>query len=103
MNIIELHKSALIELCKKHHVKTLYVFGSALRNDFREDSDVDFSVLFDSFMLSDPINFGKNYWMFLANLENEFGRKIDLITEDSLKNKYFIRELNKTKQMLYAA
>ena len=40
MNIIEQHKQALIELCKKYHVKTLYVFGSALRNDFKEDSEI---------------------------------------------------------------
>jgi uncharacterized protein len=52
MNIIELHKNALIGLCKKHHVKTLYVFGSALRNNFTEDSDVDFSVLFNTEVLN---------------------------------------------------
>lgn len=103
MNIIEQHKNELIELCKKHHVKTLYVFGSALREDFKEDSDVDFSVMFDNEMLENPINFGNNYWAFLANLKKELKREIDLVCEDALKNKYFIRELNSTKQMLYAA
>ena len=103
MNIIEQHKNELIELCKKHHVKTLYVFGSALREDFKEDSDIDFSVMFDNEMLENPINFGKNYWAFLANLKKELKRELDLVCEDALKNKYFIKELNSTKQMLYAA
>ena len=103
MNIIELHKYALIELCKKYHVKTLYVFGSALRNDFSEDSDVDFLVLFDREILENPIGFGNNYWAFLASLEKEFKRKIDLVIEEGLKNRFFIMELNLTKQMIYAA
>lgn len=103
MNIIEQHKHALIELCKKHHVKTLYVFGSALRNDFSEDSDVDFLVLFDREILENPIDFGNNYWAFLASLEKEFKRKIDLVIEEGLKNRFFIMELNLTKQMIYAA
>lgn len=43
---IELPLSELAELCRKHHVKELAVFGSALRGDFRADSDVDFLVRF---------------------------------------------------------
>ena len=103
MNIIEQHKPGLIELCKKHHVKTLYVFGSALREDFNKKSDVDFSVVFDNEILENPIDYGRNYWTFPSNSEKDFDGKIDLITEESLKNRFFIMELNLTKQMVYAA
>lgn len=103
MNIIELHKTALINLCKQHHVKRLYVFGSAIRKDFREDSDVDFSVLFDRSILKDPSDFGENYLDFILNLEKEFERGVDVINEEKLKNPYFASVLNKTKELFYAA
>lgn len=38
----------LKQFCEKHHIKALSVFGSALRDDFSETSDVDFLVEFDS-------------------------------------------------------
>ena len=103
MNIIELHKTALLNLCKQHHVKTLYVFGSALRNDFKEDSDVDFSVVFDSGVLSDPLDYGKNYWDLINALEKELGRHVDLISEEAIRNRFFKMELDLTKQLFYAA
>ena len=103
MNIIELHRNALIELCKKHHVKTLYVFGSALREDFREDSDVDFSVVYDTEKLSDPLIYGKNAWDFTFALENELKRHVDLISEEAIRNRFFKMELDLTKQLFYAA
>ena len=103
MNIIELHKTALIELCKKHHVKTLYVFGSALREDFKEDSDVDFLVLFDREVLNEPMIFASNYWDFEKALKLELNREIDLLTEESIRNRFFKMELDLTKQLLYAA
>jgi|688.fasta_scaffold2042543_2 predicted nucleotidyltransferase len=103
MNIIEMHKEALINLCQKHHVKSLCVFGSALRNDFNETSDIDFSVLFDRNTLKDPNDFGENYLDFILNLEKEFNRSVDVVNEENLKNPYFASVLNKTKQLLYAA
>lgn len=45
---IELPRSELAALCHKYHVKELAVFGSALRDDFRVDSDVDFLVKFEN-------------------------------------------------------
>ncbi len=104
MNIIEKHKQALVELCKKHHVKTLYVFGSALREDFNEESDMDFSVVYNDIdVLKDPLVYGKNAWDFTFALEKEFKRHVDLISEEAIKNRFFKMELDLTKQLLYAA
>jgi len=36
----------LAEFCQKHYITRLAVFGSALRDDFRPDSDVDVLVEF---------------------------------------------------------
>ena len=102
MNIISQHKEAIINLCKKHRVKSLSVFGSALREDFKEDSDVDFSVVFDRTVLNDPLDYAQNYLDLIDELEKELNRKVDLISEEGLRNRFFIKELNQTKKLFYA-
>jgi uncharacterized protein len=102
VNIIEQHKEALIHLCVKHHVKSLAVFGSALREDFKADSDVDFSVVFDREVLNDPLDYGRNYLDLIDELEKELNRRVDLVSEEGLRNRFFIKELNQTKKIFYA-
>lgn len=92
-----LHK--IIALCKKYKVKTLYVFGSILTPRFNENSDVDFSATFNHD--PDPLVAGENFMNFYMDLEDLIGRRIDLVDEDFLRNKYFIEELNETKQLIY--
>lgn len=43
-----------------------------------------------------------NYFDFRDALERLFGRKVDLIEEGGLRNKYFIANVNRTKQMIYS-
>ncbi|MEO0473820.1 MAG: nucleotidyltransferase domain-containing protein, partial [Bacteroidota bacterium] len=40
-NILSRHLNQIQTLCKEHHVARLWVFGSVLRNDFSEGSDID--------------------------------------------------------------
>lgn len=103
MNIVDLHKEAVLDLCKQHHVKSLSIFGSVLTNTFNEKSDIDFAVLFNRDVLDNPVDFGENYLNFILNLEKEFKREIDVVNEENLKNPYFASILNKTKQLFYAA
>lgn len=98
MNIITAHQKELNELCKNYKVQSLYAFGSVLRQDFDAKSDIDFLVNFQKMEL---LEYSDNYFDFLFALEKIFNRKIDLITEKSLKNPYFIKKLNKTKQLVY--
>ena len=44
-----------------------------------------------------------NYFDFIEKIEFLLGRKIDLVTAKYLKNRIFIKRLNETKQMLFAA
>ena len=76
----------LEEICRRYGVKELSVFGSALREDFRPDSDYDFLVEFNS-----DANIGllELSGMKFA-LEDVFGRKVDLVTKAGLKQ--FIRD-----------
>lgn len=99
MRLITDNLQKIIALCKKYRVKSLYVFGSILTPRFNENSDVDFSATFNHD--PDPLVAGENFMNFYMDLEDLMGRRIDLVDEDFLRNKYFIEELNETKQLIY--
>jgi hypothetical protein len=44
---VELSKQQIADFCRRHHIRKLAVFGSALREDFRSDSDLDVLVEFE--------------------------------------------------------
>lgn len=100
MNLIEQNLHKIIELCRHHRVKTLSVFGSILTDRFNEDSDVDFLVNFDT-ADHEKWDYVGNYFDFQESLENLFGRKVDLIVEKGLKNRYLINNVNRTKHLIY--
>lgn len=90
----------IIDLCLKHKIKTLAVFGSILTERFNDQSDVDLLVNFDT-TDHEKWDYVTNYFDFQEALEKVFGRKVDLVVEKELKNKYFIANVNRTKQMIY--
>lgn len=92
-----LHK--LIELCKKHKVKKLYVFGSILTPKFNEDSDVDLLVDFNSEI--DHNTYADNFFDLYYSLKVLLGREVDLVDESAIKNQYFKEELEETKFLIY--
>lgn len=100
MKLIELHLKEIFDLCRKHRVKTLSVFGSILTDRFNDQSDVDLLVNFDT-TDHEKWDYVTNYFDFQEALESIFGRKVDLIVEKGLKNKYFIQNVNRTKQLIY--
>ena len=87
------------ELFAKHKIKNAYAFGSVLTDRFNQDSDVDLLINFMDY--SNPLEVGQSIWDLEDALELVTARKIDLLTERSLKNHYFIKELNNTKQLIY--
>lgn len=90
----------LRKICTTYDVKTMYVFGSACTNGFNEHSDMDILVSFKEISVE---KYTDNYFDLHYKLQELFGRKIDLITENSLSNPYFIESIEETKQLLYAA
>jgi hypothetical protein len=76
------------------------VFGSILTDRFNDNSDVDLLVNFDTSNHEDW-DYVSNFFQFQDSLESLFGRKVDLIEEKGLKNKFFIRNLNRTKKQIY--
>ena len=99
MKLIELNIEKIYELCRKYKVKTLSVFGSILTDRFNDESDVDFSATF--YPEEDPLVSGDNFINLYMGLEKLMGRKIDLVSEEAIRNKYFKEELEETKQLIY--
>lgn len=85
-------------LCDTHHVKSLFAFGSVCTSTFNEESDVDLLI---SFHPMDYGDYADNYFNLAEGLEQLLGRPVDLITDKSLSNPYFIDSVNKTKVYLY--
>lgn len=44
---IEIDEEKLAEICRRYQVRELALFGSVLRDDFREDSDIDILVEYE--------------------------------------------------------
>ncbi len=85
-------------ICEKLQVAKLWVFGSANSTNFTSESDIDFLVSFEKMKIED---YAENYFLLAENLEKIFERNIDLVTENSLSNPYFIEEVNKSKLLVY--
>lgn len=102
MKLIEMNMDKIIALCKKYKVAKLWVFGSILTPRFNENSDVDFSVNFDSDTINrEGLDWADIFFGFMHELEQLIGRRIDLVCDDAVKNPYFRSELDRTKQLIY--
>ena len=99
-SIIKENISTLQELCKTYDVKTMYVFGSVCTDHFDDNSDIDILISFKEISIE---RYTDNFFNLHYKLEELFNRKIDLLTENSLSNPYFIASVEETKQLLYAA
>ncbi len=100
MNPILKHNlEAVRKLCEKYHVSKMYAFGSISSESFNDESDLDFLV---SFRPMDYGDYTDNYFMLAKELEQLFQRDVDLVTENSLSNPYFIKMVERTKLPVYA-
>lgn len=101
IEIIEKNRAQLEELCRKYRVKTLELFGSAAEGTFDpERSDLDFIIDFLPLQPGQRFDF---YFGLSEELEALFGRRVDLVMVKAIRNPYFLRAVNQTRQMLYAA
>jgi len=100
--IVENRKEELKRICERLKIRRLYAFGSAVSSDkFRENSDIDFLITFDESI--SPEEYSENYFQLMDRLKELFNREIDVITERSLSNPYFIESVNKSKVLIYEA
>ncbi len=97
--IITEHKKEVTKIFKAHKIEKAFLFGSINTKEFHAKSDIDFLILFKKNI--PPLEKGELWWNLHDKLRNLFNREIDLVTESSLKNPYFIKEINNTKELIY--
>lgn len=98
MNLDNLmNEKHLQAFCQKHHIRKLAVFGSALTDDFREDSDLDLLVEFE--LEHTP---GLAFFTIQDELSELLGRQVDLHTPNSL-SPYFRETVIKEARVQYGA
>lgn len=96
-DVIEARRTDLEDLCQRHGVARLALFGSALRNDFDSGhSDLDFSV---EFQLMPPHEHAESYFGLLEDLEDLFARRVDLVEVRAVRNPYLRREIEERQQL----
>jgi predicted nucleotidyltransferase len=99
--IIEEHRKELERLCAQNRVRRLEVFGSAATGRFNpESSDLDFLVELEP---GSPGELAERYLGLLTELERLFGRPIDLLMQAAVKNPYFLKQIESSRTLLYAA
>ena len=100
-DIIRKNLEEIRNICASLNVKKLYVFGSASKGSFRPDSDIDLLVSFNENLSFE--DYADNYFELHYRLRDLLHREIDIVTERSLHNPYFIQNVNKTKKLIYEA
>ena len=98
MKIEEPKIRQLQELCEVGKVKSLYAFGSVIREDFNELSDIDLVVDFEE---NDPFTYTDLYLNLKFKLELLLKRQVDLLEERAIKNPLFRQQLESTKVKIY--
>ena len=99
--LIEGKREELNGLCKRFRVQRFEVFGSAADGSFDSaTSDLDFLV---EFLPLQPDEHFDTYFGLLEALGNTFQRRVDLVMTRAIKNRYFLKAVNQTRLLLYAA
>ncbi len=94
---VRLRPQVIAELCERHNVRRLALFGSVLRDDFRADSDVDVLVEFEPGKTPGLAFFGME-----IELSEMLGRRVDLNTAAFL-GQYFRDEVLSEAEDVYVA
>jgi predicted nucleotidyltransferase len=101
VGVLQSQRGMIVDACARHRVARLEVFGSALRDDFKSDeSDVDLLV---EFAPMEPYARVEAYFGLLDELRHLLNCEVDLVMVGAVKNAYIAREIERTKQVFYAA
>ena len=96
---IEIPMEKIRAFCEKWKVVEFSLFGSVLRDDFRSDSDIDVLLSFEE---------NSTWGLYdLVDMKDElqaiFGRKVDLVEKEAIRNPYRRRAMFTEQEVLYAA
>jgi uncharacterized protein len=95
---LQVSEKAIVAFCQKWNIAEFSLFGSVLRDDFRADSDIDVLIVFaphQKWSLFDVMDMRRE-------LEERFGRKVDLVQKSGLVNPYRRANILGTHRVIYA-
>src|SRR5882724_7051846 len=101
--LLESKLPQIIDTCKQMQLKSLYLIGSASREtDFTNESDIDFLFSMISDETGMPVS-DYDYFDVKFKLEEITGRKVDLVSDSNIRNKYFLQSILEDKVKIYEA
>jgi len=99
--LVETRLQMLRQLCERHRVRSLELFGSATGSSFDPaTSDIDFLV---EFLDLEPGRRFETYFELKEGLEELLGRPVDLVMTRAIHNPYFLESIQPSRTLLYAA
>ena len=96
---INVDREKIVKFARKWHLREFSLFGSVLRDDFQPDSDVDVLI---SFMPGHAMTL-ESFIEMRDELRGIFGREVDLVEKQLVRNPFRRHEILTTRQVLYAA
>ena len=96
---VQLDRDALAAFCRRWRIRELSVFGSALRDDFGPESDLDFLVSFDP-------EAGWDLWDMVGirdELVSVVGREVDIVVKEALRNPYRRKAILAHREVIHAS
>jgi hypothetical protein len=92
-------QSQIDELCQRHQVARLEIFGSATSNRFQDPtSDIDFLV---EFTVNTPQGAADRFFGLKQGLSDLFERAIDLVEIQTIQNPYFLEAIGPQRLQIY--
>lgn len=96
---INISEDVLADFCRRRQVTEFALFGSALRNDFRPDSDIDVLVTFSPDARHSLFDLAEME----TELERMLGRRVDLVEKAGIRNPFRRHTILKSSKILYAS
>ncbi len=96
---LEFDQNEIERIAHLYHIKELALFGSAVRDDFNKDSDVDLLVVFEDdadFSYFDIMEIKQEF-------EKLFHRRVDIVEKEAIKNPYRRNTILNNARTIYAA
>jgi uncharacterized protein len=96
--LIKNNLHTITQLFRKYNTERAFLFGSAAKGNFNEDSDIDFLFSFPQSM--DYEVYADNYFCLLYELQDLLKRDVELVAEKTLKNPFLIESIEESKIQL---
>ena len=100
--LLQHHSDAIADLCRRFDVARLEVFGSAATGEF-QDATSDIDLIVEFLPGTDLGPWMAKFFHLREQLAALLNRPVDLVMSKAPRNPYFVREVNRTRRMLYAA